>query len=147
MPFLLDTNIISETVKAKPEPRVLAWLEQQSPADLLLAAQTIGELLRGAVKVKEKARQDRFTKWIEEDLSQQFEDRILAFDDAAARIWGHLMGNGDRKGRTPPAADAQIAAVAINRGLTLVTRNIKDFEHFEPFGLDVLNPWKVAVKR
>ena len=143
MPFLLDTNIVSETVKAKPEPRVLAWLEQQSPAELFLAAQTIGELVRGAVKVKEKARQESFTKWIEEDLSQQFENRILAFDDAAARIWGQLMGNGDRKGQTPPAADAQIAAVAIARDLILVTRNIKDFEHFE---LSVLNPWDVGVE-
>jgi toxin FitB len=143
MPFLLDTNIVSETVKAKPEPRVLAWLEQQSPAELFLAAQTIGELVRGAVKVKEKARRERFTKWIEEDLSQQFENRILAFDDAAARIWGQLMGNGDREGQTRPAADAQIAAVAIDRDLILVTRNIKDFEYFN---LNVLNPWEVVVE-
>ncbi len=138
MPFLLDTNIVSETVRTKPEPRVLAWLEQQSPAELFLAAQTIGELVRGAVKVKEKARQERFTKWIEEELSQQFENRILAFDDAAARIWGQLMGGGDRKGNTPPAADAQIAAVAIDRDLVLVTRNVRDFERF---GLGLLNPW------
>jgi len=56
MPFLLDTNVMSETVRAKPEPRVLAWLERQSPADLFLAAQTIGELMGGAAKVREKAR-------------------------------------------------------------------------------------------
>lgn len=140
MPFLLDTNVVSETVRAKPEPRVLAWLERQSPADLFLAAQTIGELMRGAVKVREKARQERFTKWIEDDLCQQFENRILPFDDAAAKIWGRLMGGGDRNGQTPPAADAQIAAVAIARKLVLVTRNTKDFEQFE---LDVLNPWEI----
>lgn len=142
MPFLLDTNIVSETVKAKPEPQVLAWLQRQSPAELFLAAQTIGELVRGAAKVKEKARRERFTKWIEEDLSQQFENRILPFDDAAARVWGKLMGGGDRKGQTPPAADAQIAAVAIDRGLILVTRNVKDFERFD---VDVLNPWDIGI--
>jgi len=138
MPFLLDTNIVSETVKVKPETRVLEWLEQQSPTDLFLAAQTIGELIRGAVKVKERARQERFRKWIEEDLSQQFQHRILPFDETTARIWGQLMGKGDRQGRTPPAADAQIAAIAIGRELVLVTRNTKDFEQFD---LEVLNPW------
>jgi toxin FitB len=139
MPFLLDTNIVSESVKAKPEPRVLEWLEGQTPAELFLASQTIGELVRGARKVKEKARRDRFERWVEEDLSEQFENRILSFDDAAARIWGHLMGDGDRKGLTPSAADTQIAAIAIDRNLVLVTRNVKDFERFE---LKVLNPWE-----
>ena len=86
MPFLLDTNIISETVKAKPEPRVMEWLEAQIPAELFLASQTIGELVRGAHKVKEKARRERFEKWIEEDIIWQCENRILAFDDTAARI-------------------------------------------------------------
>lgn len=138
MPFLLDTNVVSETFRAKPEPVVIGWLERQTPAELFLASQTIGELVRGARKVKERARRDRFEKWIEEDLSQQFDNRILAFDDAAARTWGRLMGDGDRIGRTPSAADAQIAAVAVGRGLILVTRNVKDFEHFD---LRVLNPW------
>lgn len=142
MPFLLDTNIISETVRPKPESRVLEWLEQQSPEELFLASQTIGELVRGACKVKEKARRDRFTKWIKDDLSQQFEARILPFGDASARIWGELMGNGDRKAQTPSAADAQIAAVAIERDLVLVTRNVKDFKNFE---IDLMNPWDNGV--
>lgn len=144
MPFLLDTNIISETVRPKPEPRVLAWLENQSPEELFLASQTIGELVRGACKVKEKVRRDRFTKWIEEDLSQQFEGRILPFTDASARIWGELMGNGDRKGETPSAADAHIASIAMERDLVLITRNVKDFERFD---LDLLNPWDIGIAK
>ena len=142
MPFLLDTNILSETVRPKPEPRVLAWLEKQSPEELFLASQTIGELVRGACKVKEKARRDRFIQWIEEDLSQQFEARILPFTGRSARIWGELMGNGDRKGETPSAADAQIAAVAMERDLVLVTRNVKDFEKFD---LNLMNPWDSGI--
>ena len=143
MPFLLDTNIVSEAVKARPEPRVLAWLERQSPAEMFLAAQTIGELVRGAFKVRDKARREHLTRWIEEDLTQQFENRILAFDHAAARVWGQLMGEGDRQGKTPSTADAQIAAVAIDRELVLVTRNVKDFQRFD---LDVLNPWEESVQ-
>lgn len=139
MPFLLDTNIVSETVKPKPEERVLAWLKAQTPQELFLAAQTIGELVRGARKVKEKARRERFERWIEQDLTDQFEGRILPFDSPAAVLWGRLMGDGDRKGRTPAATDAQIAAVTIHHDLTLVTRNTKDFEHFDA---KLLNPWE-----
>ncbi len=138
MPFLLDTNIVSETVKAKPEERVLAWLEAQTPAELFLAAQTIGELIRGARKVKDKARRERYGTWIEQDLAEQFEGRVLPFDATAAVLWGRLMGDGDRTGRTPAAADAQIAAVAIHHDLTLVTRNTKDFERLS---VKLLNPW------
>ena len=138
MPFLLDTNIVSETVKPKPEERVLAWQEAQTPAELFLAAQTIGELIRGARKVKETARRERFEKWIEQDLAEQFEGRVLPFDAAAAVLWGRLMGDGDRKGRTPAAADAQIAAVAIHHDLTLLTRNTRDFQRL---GARLFSPW------
>lgn len=144
MPFLLDTNVVSETVKRKPENRVLGWLEAQTPAELFLAAQTIGELVRGARKVKEKARRERFEQWIEQDLTDQFEGRVLAFDGPAAVLWGRLMGDGDRTGRTPAAADAQIAAVAIHHDLTLVTRNVKDFERFD---MALLNPWDQKTVR
>jgi len=138
MSFLLDTNIISETVRPKPEQRVLDWLEHQSPEELYLSAMTIGELMRGACKVKEETRRDKLTKWIEEDLRRQFETRLLPFDDPAARVWGELLGNGDRTGKTPSAFDAQIAAIAIDRGLALVTRNVRDFDKFD---LQILNPW------
>ena len=139
MAFLLDTNVVSETIKPKPEPRVLDWLETQMPADLFLAAQTMGELVRGARKVKEDTRRERLESWIEQDLAQQFEGRVLSFDGPTAALWGRLMGDGDRAGRTPAAADAQIAAVAIHHKLTLITRNVKDFEHFD---LKLLNPWQ-----
>ena len=138
MAFLLDTNIVSETIKPRPEPRVVDWLETQVSAELFLAAQTIGELVRGARKVKEDTRRERFERWIEQDLAQQFEGRVLPFDGPTAALWGRLMGDGDRAGRTPVAADAQIAAVAIHHQLTLITRNVKDFEHFD---LKLLNPW------
>ncbi|MEM9395779.1 MAG: type II toxin-antitoxin system VapC family toxin [Pseudomonadota bacterium] len=139
MPFLLDTNVISETVRLRPDPGVIDWLGQQSPEELFLSAMTIGELMRGACKVKEKARREKLAKWIEEDLSQQFEGRLLPFNDASGKIWGQLMGDGDRAGKTPAAFDAQIAAIAIDRGLVLVTRNVSDFDRFE---LEILNPWE-----
>ena len=126
MAFLIDTNVVSETIKPKPQKTVLDWLEAQTPTDLILAAQTMGELVRGARKVKEKARRERFERWIEQDLAQQFDGRVLPFDGAAAALWGRLMGDGERMGRTPTATDAQIAAVAIQYELILVTRNERD---------------------
>ncbi len=142
MPFLLDTNVVSETVRPRPEARVLTWLKVQTPAELFLAAQTIGELVRGARKVKDEARRRHFEEWVERDLAEQFEGRVLSFEAAAAVLWGRLMGDGDRTGRPPPAADAQIAAIALHHDLTLVTRNTKDFERL---GVKLINPWEDDV--
>ena len=139
MAFLLDTNVVSETIRPRPEKTVLDWIEAQTPSDLYLAAQTIGELVRGARKVKEQARRERYERWIEQDLARQFDGRVLPFDGRTAAVWGRLMGDGDRAGRPPAAADAQIAAVAIHHELILVTRNVKDFVSFE---IQLLDPWR-----
>ena len=139
MTFLLDTNVVSETVKPRPDKAVLHWIETQIPADLFLAAQTIGELVRGARKVREQARRERFERWIEQDLALQFDGRVLPFDGHTATVWGRLMGDGDRAGRPPASADAQIAAAAIQHELILVTRNVKDFANFD---IRLLNPWQ-----
>lgn len=139
MPFLLDTNVVSETVRPRPDRTVLEWMEAQVPTDLFLAAQTIGELVRGARKIREQPRRERLERWIERDLSRQFDGRVLPFDGPTAAIWGRLMGDGDRTGRPPAAADAQIAAVAIQHELILVTRNVKDFVNFE---IRLLDPWR-----
>ena len=139
MAFLLDTNVVSETTRPRPRQPVLDWIEAQNPADLFLAAQTIGELVRGARKVREQERHERFERWIEQDLARQFDGRVLPFDSHTAAIWGRPMGDGDRAGRTPAAADAQIAAIAIQHELILVTRNVKDFRNFN---IQLLDPWQ-----
>ena len=138
MAFLLDTNVVSETVRPRPRQPVLDWMAARNPSDLFLAAQTIGELVRGARKAREQERRERFERWIEQDLARQFDGRVLPFDVRAAAIWGRLMGDGDRAGRRPAAADAQIAAVAIQHGLVLVTRNVRDFARFD---VRLLNLW------
>ena len=140
MAFLLDTNVVSETIRPRPEKTVLDWIKGQVPTDLFLAAQTIGELVRGARKVKEQVSRERYERWIEQDLASQFDGRVLPFDGRTAAVWGRLMGDGDRAGRPPAVADAQIAAVAIQHELILVTRNEKDFVHFD---IQLLNPWRV----
>ena len=138
MAFLIDTNVVSETFRPRPAPRVLAWVRRQMAGDLFLAAISLGELVRGARRVRDRARQERLVRWINHDLTTQFQGRILPFDREAAVIWGTIMGDGDRTGRPKPMADAQIAAVALRHGLTLVTRNIRDFKDI---GVALVDPW------
>lgn len=139
MAFLLDTNVVSETVRQEPKQTVLDWIEARVPTDLFLAAQSLGELVRGARKVRGEARREQFEKWIEQDLARQFDGRILPFDDRTASVWGRLMGDGGRAGRRPSAADAHIAAVALQYDLVLVTRNVKDYVNFD---IRLLDPWQ-----
>lgn len=140
MTWLLDTNVLSETTRPRPNNSVIEWIESRAPSDLYLSVLTVGELIRGARKLKESNRRIQLERLIEQDLSRQFEGRVLVYDYTAAMIWGQLMGDGDRHGQTPSAADAQIAALAIRHQMILVTRNEKDFLRFE--NLKLLNPWR-----
>ena len=99
MAFLIDTNVISETFRPRPAPQVLEWVGHQMAGDLFLAAVSLGELVRGARRVKGRAKRERFAHWINHDLATQFQDRVLPFDREAAVIWGAIMGDGDRAGR------------------------------------------------
>ena len=141
MAYLIDTNVLSETLKPRPERRVIDWIGRQVVHDLFLASVSLGELVRGVRRVKDNARRKRFERWIDHDLAGQFQGRILPFDREAAVIWGEIMGDGDRTGRPKPMADAQIAAVARRNGLTLVTRNVRDFAGME---VEILDPWMSA---
>jgi len=126
--FLIDTNVVSETFRPRPAPRVLEWARWQMASDLFLAAMSLGELVRGARSVKDRVQRERLARWINHDRATQFQGRILPFDREAAVIWGTITGEGDRAGRPKPMADAQTAAVALRNGLTLATRNIRDFK-------------------
>ena len=141
MAYLIDTNVISETFKPRPERRVVDWIGGQIANDLFLASISLGELVRGARRVKDGAKRERFERWIDRDLAAQFQGRILPFDRDAAVIWGEIMGDGDKTGRPKPMADAQIAAVARRHELTLATRNIRDFAGME---VVLFDPWAVA---
>ena len=136
--YLLDTNVLSETVKPRPAASVLEWLARQSPVELFLASITIGELVQGVRRRAEAPRARRLERWIHTELTLQFEGRVVSFDRRAAVIWGELMGDGYRIGRPPPAVDAQLAAIARQHSLVLVTRNVRDFQDL---GVQLVDPW------
>jgi predicted nucleic acid-binding protein len=136
--FLLDTCLISELVKKKPDVAVLKWLDERDEQSLFLSILTLGELQKGISKLSTGVRKDDLQAWIEHDLIERFEGRILDLDLETALIWGKLQGEAELKGEKLPVMDSLIAATAIAHGLAVVTRNVKDIERCRA---RVFNPW------
>ena len=86
--FLLDTNLISELIRPKPDANVVSWIANHMASELFITSMTIGELTRGAQKIGNTKRELELQHWISYDIMQQFNHRILAFDTKAARDWG-----------------------------------------------------------
>jgi predicted nucleic acid-binding protein len=134
--FLLDTNVISERSRRRPDARVTAFLDRIQDSRLFLSALTVGELRKGVEKVRggDRARAARLTRWID-DLEHNFIERIIPVDATVATIWGRLSAE-----RTRPVVDTLIAATALAHDLVLVTRDVGDVADT---GALLLNPWDV----
>jgi predicted nucleic acid-binding protein len=139
--FLLDTNIPSETVRVRPEPRVAEWIRHQTNDTLFLSAVTIGELRRGFVTLPQCERRTRLERWLERDVTLWFDGRILPVTKQIADRWGVIDGTCQLRGTPANTADGMIAATALEHGLTVVTRNVKDFGMF---GVSIFNPWEAT---
>ena len=135
MSYLLDTNVISETVRSRPEASVIDWLEQVPDEALFVSALTLGEVRRGIERLPRGQRRERLRTWLEHELPAWFGDRVLAVDREVADRWGRLLAE---VGRPLPSIDSLLAATALHHELRLVTRNTKDFAFV---GLEVVNPW------
>ncbi len=139
--FLLDTNIPSELIRPSPDPRVEDWVYGQDAASLYLSAVTIGEVRKGLSILPDSKRRIRLEDWFENNLVPLFAGRILAVTQNVAERWGVLDGRRQLSGRPLNTADGLIAATALEHGLTLVTRNVKDYDDL---GVTILNPWEAA---
>jgi toxin FitB len=135
--FLLDTNCISELVRTKPEPRVLAWMDAADESLLYLSVLTLGEIRKGLAVLPQSKRRSHLETWLELELQARFSGRILPIDAAIADRWGLLAAEAKRKGISLSAIDGLLAATAIHHNLTLVSRNVGDFATHVP----ILNPW------
>ncbi|HWB31102.1 MAG TPA: type II toxin-antitoxin system VapC family toxin [Vicinamibacterales bacterium] len=135
MKALLDTNILSEIRKPRPNAAVLAWFDAQEADDLYVSVLTLGEIREGVDRLaaRDEARARTLRRWLA-DLSVLYADRILPVDLAVAEDWGRLRASA---ARTLPVIDAFLAATARVHGLTLVTRNEKDFRGID---VPVFNP-------
>jgi len=138
--FLLDTCVISELVKPRPDANVVRWVDAVDERKLFLSVLTVGALEKGVTKLPKSPRKDDLRAWLEHDLTERFAGRILPVDAAVAVAWGIIQGEAERAGAKLPVIDALLTATAAVHRLTLVTRNIADFDHC---GATVFNPWGV----
>ncbi len=135
---LLDTNVISECMRAQPAPQVLAWLDAQNAQQVWISTITCAEIALGLALLPEGQKKQNLQAAAQAMIEVDFAQRCLSFDQAAAAIYGDIVAQRTRLGRPISVEDAQIAAIATSRGLRLATRNVKDFEHLD---LQLLNPW------
>jgi toxin FitB len=138
--YLLDTNVISEPMKARPDAKVVRWLAAADEDCLFLSVISFAEIRKGIEELGLGRRRDTLTAWLYEELAVRFERRILAVDLGVTEAWGTIMSRTSRMGLNLGAMDAFFAATADVHDLTFVTRNAKDFEKLD---IPLLNPWKV----
>lgn len=136
--FLLDTNIISELVKPKPEPHVTKWIESVDESLLYLSVLTVGEIRKGISLLRNASRRAALEAWLDSDLTLRFAQRILPIDQAVADRWGRITANASMAKSQLPAIDGLLAATALHHNLTLVTRNTEDVS---AAGVPAFNPW------
>ncbi len=137
MSYLVDTNVISELRRKRPEPNVVKWFAKRSAVSLFLSVLTLGEIRKGIQKQSDPARRLLLADWLEQDLPAYFKDRILPIDAAIADQWGRLQTSA---GRPLPAIDSLLVATAQRHGLKIVTRNVNDFVGLS---VEVVNPWRL----
>jgi predicted nucleic acid-binding protein len=139
MKTLLDTCVISELVTKQPDPNVVAFVDTLDPDDVYLSVITVGEIIKGIEKLPNSRRKAELSKWLQEDLLARFQGKVLPLDTDTIIEWGVLTARVESAGKPMPAIDSLIAATALAHKMTLVTRNVSDFE---AAGLEILNPWK-----
>jgi len=136
--ILVDTNVVSEPWKPKPDPHVLAWLDAQAVETLYLSAITVAELRFGIAALPAGKRRNVLGDRLERTLLPLFAARVLPFDLAATKMYADLMARARVAGKTAGLADGYIAAIAATHGLIVASR---DTTPFEAAGLNVINPW------
>lgn len=139
MKYLLDTCVVSELTKKKPEKNIITWIKTKDETDFYLSVLTLGELQKGIIKLNDSKKKQSLIDWLESDLSKRFEKRILFITDPVALKWGEIQGIAERQGNKMPVVDSLIAATGITYNLQVVTRNTDDME---ASGVKLFNPWK-----
>jgi len=138
MNYLIDTCVLSELKKRRPHRGLIEWFESIHDSELYVSILTLGELLKGIEKLPDSDRKETLSIWVENELMNYFAGRTLQIDYPIIQQWSVISAQGEQQGRPLPVIDGLLAATALQHGLTLVTRNVKDIEHC---GVAVFNPW------
>jgi predicted nucleic acid-binding protein len=138
--YLLDTCVLSELVKPRPNPTVVKWIDNCDEDRLFICVLTIGEIQKGIAKLDDHTRRDKLQRWLDDDLRPRFGARILPVSDEVACTWGIIQAENELKGAPIPSIDGLIGAIAITHNLTIVSRNTKDLART---GARILDPWSL----
>jgi toxin FitB len=139
MPWLLDTNILSEIRRPKPEPKVLSFIGACPLDELYISTVTLAELRFGIERLDASERRDELNRWLTHTVRPMFNQRVLPVTEDILFRWRVLMEEGRKAGHTYSQPDLIIAATALHHGFTAVTR---DRDDFDKAGVTVINPWK-----
>jgi toxin FitB len=139
MGWLLDTNVLSEGRRPRPEPRVIAFYEREPAEELYISVLTLSEIRYGIERQNDPQKRAGLTKWLTQQVRPEFEGRILPITEDIMLRWRRLLEDGRKMGHTYSHPDLILAATALHHGLTVVTRDRSDFEKA---GAPVFNPWE-----
>ena len=138
---VIDTNIVSELMRAEPSAEVLDWMDTRLRQGLFVTAVTEAEVRAGIAFVPEGRRRRGLEAACERAFGTLFGGRVLPFDSAAAHAYAEIVASRRAIGRPASQADCQIAAIAQSRDMAVATRNVLDFENM---GIEVVDPWAGA---
>ena len=136
--IILDTNVISALIPPVHAGRATRWLDNYPRRSLWVTATVLGELASGIARLPRGQRRRKLEEALETIVLKGFAERVLPFDAAAAMNYATVVATRQAAGRPISVPDAQIAAVCMQHGATLATRNVRDFE---AIGIDVCDPW------
>jgi predicted nucleic acid-binding protein len=136
--YLIDTCVVSELIKDKPDRRVAKWIDGCDEESLYLSVLTIGEIQKGITKLGAGARKSLLQKWLDSDLRQRFLGRVLPVSEAVAVAWGNIQGKAETAGASLPTIDGLLGATAIVHHCAIATRDENDLA---ATGAEILNPW------
>ena len=139
MNYLLDTCVLSEFTRRKPNEKVIQWVDSVDEAKIFISAITIGEIQRGIERLPESHRKTELLSWMNNGLIERFTQRILPLETQTMFLWGSLTARMENAGQPMAVMDSLIAATALQNNLIIVTRNGSDFL---PCGVQVINPWE-----
>ena len=139
MNYLLDTCVISELIKPKPSSKLIKWLRSCQEESLFLSSLTIGEIQKGISKLPDSRKRKKLQIWLDSELTQRFDKRIIGIDFKVAQKWGEIQASSEIAGVKMPVIDSLIASIGLLYDMTVVTRKTGDMQKS---GVRLFNPWE-----
>lgn len=135
---MLDTCVLSEFTRRKPDENVIRWLDSIDEDKLFISVITVGEIQRGIERLPESHRKTELLVWMNNQFIVRFGQRIIPLDTSTMLLWGSLTARLEHAGQPLSVMDGLVAATALQHSLIIATRNITDFQ---PCGVQFINPW------